>query len=202
MKRRLLNFLTALSLLMCVALVALWGWGVGRQAEFRWEREWEEVDRHGYRAHIILCRSGRIGWGMLWNSWPPSPYTQLEQQPIERPVHRFRWRIRDPSRKAGIEAWTWGYRHTGTRDSQDYQLAGLRAQWGGHHAIGWSFALWLPDWLLILIFSVLPFHRARVYVRHYREAAGGLCRRCGYDLRATPGRCPECGAGREIGTTG
>jgi hypothetical protein len=48
-------------------------------------------------------------------------------------------------------------------------------------------------WLLALIFS-LP--TATVLVRHLKTARHPLpsqCPTCGYDLRATPHRCPECG---------
>ena len=50
----------------------------------------------------------------------------------------------------------------------------------------------VPVWPLSLLFAVLPV--ARLYRRLRRRHPLGHCRRCGYDLRATPGRCPECGA--------
>jgi len=49
-----------------------------------------------------------------------------------------------------------------------------------------------PYWFGALAFAVVPgLWLARRSLRVRRRT--GFCPRCGYDLRATPGRCPECG---------
>jgi hypothetical protein len=48
--------------------------------------------------------------------------------------------------------------------------------------------VFVPIWLAMLLVGAVPFAR-----RLRRRRAVGVCSRCGYDLRATPGRCPECG---------
>ena len=51
----------------------------------------------------------------------------------------------------------------------------------------------VPLWFVLGIGSILPFGcivRKRLRRRRIRV---GFCHVCGYDLRATPDRCPECG---------
>jgi hypothetical protein len=50
-----------------------------------------------------------------------------------------------------------------------------------------------PDWVLIIPTVVFPLAILRRGHRERRSDRLGLCRECGYDLRATPNRCPECG---------
>ena len=54
--------------------------------------------------------------------------------------------------------------------------------------------VFLPLGLPLLLSAALPALWLARAVRSSRRRRAGLCRRCGYDLRATPGRCPECGA--------
>lgn len=53
--------------------------------------------------------------------------------------------------------------------------------------------VWLPHWLPMLIFSALPLYWLSTKRRLSRRIRSGQCVNCGYDLRATPEQCPECG---------
>lgn len=58
-------------------------------------------------------------------------------------------------------------------------------------------ALLLPYWLVALVAGVIAsviIGSMAVANLKSRNLRLGLCRMCGYDLRASPGRCPECGA--------
>ena len=54
----------------------------------------------------------------------------------------------------------------------------------------------LPYWFLLLLFApgALPLiHRLRARHRRARRLRLNHCLSCGYDLRASADRCPECG---------
>jgi len=81
------------------------------------------------------------------------------------------------------------------------QLAGPKiagSQWsiapvGFSRHLG-SAVVWIAyvsDWLIVTVTAVLP--SIWLIARRRRQRGAGLCTTCGYDLRATPDRCPECG---------
>jgi|SRR5579872_216280 len=50
-----------------------------------------------------------------------------------------------------------------------------------------------PIWCLALVLGTPPIIWVVQARRVHRKRIEGECLSCGYDLRATPGRCPECG---------
>jgi hypothetical protein len=58
----------------------------------------------------------------------------------------------------------------------------------------WIFRLTLPYRLICGAFSVPTFVALNRLIQRCRRKASGRCVNCGYDLRASPERCPECGA--------
>jgi hypothetical protein len=72
----------------------------------------------------------------------------------------------------------------------DWHFLGFRYE--RHNAIaGPVWAVAIPFWpIAVIVAAVL----SRWILRRRAVYPTGLCPTCGYDLRATPGRCPECGA--------
>lgn len=51
----------------------------------------------------------------------------------------------------------------------------------------------IAHWMVLLVAMPLPLLWGYGRLRAVRRGARGGCPVCGYDLRATPDRCPECG---------
>ena len=70
--------------------------------------------------------------------------------------------------------------------------------WSGNDVITvWHAGVALPWWYLLLFAFAAPVQRLGRWLWSQRTSErrrrAGRCVRCGYDLRASPERCPECG---------
>ena len=168
MRRRLLNLLTALSLLVCVAsaFMCLWSGPM---------RRFDEVVWTGTTYHLDVQSGGaRLGVEFGWSDVPRTP----------RP---WTW-----SHLKGIDGFSPAYEPDATVLGLGWRTTSRHSAWVGGSVT--SSVLLVPYWQPCILAAVLPAWRGAVRWGTRRRRQTGRCPACGYDLRASPERCPECGA--------
>jgi hypothetical protein len=174
LRRRLLDFLTILSLLLCLATVALWVrsyWRYDGVAHVSVSGDQQEVfeSNYGELGHY----SNHFGRSMPELLTLPRWYSYTKPSDSNGGPSSF-------ARQNQFVQFDWvpGFGYANYETSlNDYVYR----------------SLWFPHWFPVLLFAILPALRLRSILRTRRRHRCGLCPQCGYDLRATPERCPECG---------
>ena len=82
---------------------------------------------------------------------------------------------------------------------RDFQGLGTSFTWGFWHQYG-STAILIPLYAPTLVFGASFTYLGLPWFRHRKRRKFRLCLECGYDLRGSKERCPECG--RETGALG
>jgi hypothetical protein len=177
--RIIVNALTVLSLLLCAATCVLWV--------------------RSYSGTDYLSRS------QLLSSNPAEVTTRR---------HGVAWTHGEVRVSAGTSTylpagppdpaayWGWGRLGPGhmgwdaTPVASDWDRIGFhryQTGWSASFADDQEGGVAVPAWLPVLALALPSLAWGVRRVRRRRRLDTGLCPACGYDLRATPDRCPECG---------
>ena len=163
MRHRLFTLTTAMSLLLCAATCVLWALS------------------YSYPYTVILNLSPHQ---RLLGVWSGSAMLCMDQ---ERPelngfdeTRTTIWSTESIYKREWLSFGTAASVQKSYSDDHHYSVVLVR--W-------WYLPLWLPSALFATPPAVWILRR----IRRFRRWRRGLCPACGYDVRATPDRCPECG---------
>jgi hypothetical protein len=188
MTRSLLNLVTALSLLLCLAACALWARSYGGSD-------------YVSRSRLVSSDPTAITTRVLQVTWTAGTVRLSDSRLTAYPNGAA---VTAAPADAPAQ-WGWGRLGRGHLHWDDLprSTAWNRLGFYAGEGMGWSssFAdesvrlLSFPAWLPAAALLALPAWRAGAAARAARRARDNRCPSCGYDLTGNvSGVCPECGA--------
>jgi hypothetical protein len=186
MRRKLFTLAAGASAVLCAGVCVLWVRSYFAADRLFWQGWDDEGDRSYRRQDMILSGSGGVGMSRVVQSGPRESYRMSIDRWLARtgprPFHAA-LPAAYPDFMGDKPVWG-GFKWSGST----YMEAGRTRP----RAYGWQVVV--PYWALFAVTASLPLGWGWRWQRRRRLAAFGHCAACGYDLRATPDRCPECGA--------
>jgi len=173
------------SLLVFSVVVALW---VAR-------RHWQpSVSLGRDRTFVRSFSVGSVPIGVQFRYyWADGEWEWIREVDEPQPGWRFRFALHTGHMRyyppgTGFHCSVLGFRFFAYRGAESIRAA--RYAFDGESG---QCELLVPHWFLAAIAAILPGLRLARMHRHHRRRRRGMCVNCGYDLRATKNRCPECG---------
>ena len=171
--------LIILSLMVCLLVVALWirSYWRGDLIAYRKVDRIEPIyhnlgsvrtfdyNLYDYRLHLFASYQGRLTVGLF----------SADQNMVPR------------------DSWSWDVSQPGPVKDDPWFGFDSRGQKEGKVGIRWCPRIRSPHAVVAAMFAIAPIG----WLVHHgtrKKRPPFACRKCGYDLRASPERCPECGA--------
>jgi hypothetical protein len=184
--RRLITLCSAASLLLCVAVCVLWVRSLGHFEQVSvWHARWARADEAQTLYVGFSWYSNTLRLKVIRERFEPAYLRGFSAARVDK------LRI---SRPPGTR-WSFAGDSVTRAMNGDFPGFAARSSPYGSNPIrpGHRWVLAVRPWLPALMTSVLPAVWLYRYAKARRARREGLCSTCGYDLRASPERCPECG---------